>query len=243
MTSSLNKRIKKRWLGLMGLSLIAAFALIATPLALVGPASAAGELLPNGDFEDGVITPATTDLTLDGVQTTETTYIIGNSTSVHTSWVVYGPHTGNYMMIVNSATDADKTVWGQTVTVESGKTYVWEAYVRSSYVTNPAQLVFTINGTQVATQTVTDTTNWTKVSGEWTATGTTSAVLRIVDTLHEQEGDDFAIDDISLTEKFVRSATITSPTAGQVVYGNVSLAATLNDKDGDDDVQWAVRRV
>jgi len=41
---------------------------------------------------------------------------------------------------------------------------------------------------------------------------------------------------------FVRSAVITSPLAGEEVSGTVSFDATLTDKDGNDNVQWAVRR-
>ncbi len=45
-----------------------------------------------------------------------------------------------------------------------------------------------------------------------------------------------------LPAPFVRSAEITSPTINQVVQGLVNFNATLNDKDGDDSVQWAVRK-
>lgn len=41
---------------------------------------------------------------------------------------------------------------------------------------------------------------------------------------------------------FARSAEITSPTAGEEVYGTVSFDAALTDKDGNDSVQWAVRK-
>ena len=41
---------------------------------------------------------------------------------------------------------------------------------------------------------------------------------------------------------FVRSATITSPLTGEEVSGMVSFDATLTDKDGNDNVQWAVRK-
>lgn len=40
----------------------------------------------------------------------------------------------------------------------------------------------------------------------------------------------------------VRSAEITSPLSGEEVSGMVSFDATLTDKDGDDSVQWAVRK-
>ena len=44
-----------------------------------------------------------------------------------------------------------------------------------------------------------------------------------------------------LPSPYPRTAEITSPTAGETVGGVVSFDATLNDKDGNDSVQWAVR--
>lgn len=41
---------------------------------------------------------------------------------------------------------------------------------------------------------------------------------------------------------FLRTAEITSPDEGEVVHGIVDFDATLTDKDGDDSVQWAVRK-
>jgi len=52
-----------------------------------------------------------------------------------------------------------------------------------------------------------------------------------------QESSDQCVED-----QFNRWAEITSPHANQVVSGTVDLTATLYDKDGDDDVQWAVRK-
>jgi len=45
-----------------------------------------------------------------------------------------------------------------------------------------------------------------------------------------------------LEAPFVRSAVITSPSDGEEVSGTVSFDATLTDEDGDDSVQWAVRK-
>jgi len=41
---------------------------------------------------------------------------------------------------------------------------------------------------------------------------------------------------------YLRTAEITSPSEGEIVSGEVSFDATLNDKDGNDAVQWAVRK-
>jgi hypothetical protein len=40
---------------------------------------------------------------------------------------------------------------------------------------------------------------------------------------------------------YMRTAEITSPEVDEIVYGDVHLAAWLDDKDGNDNVQWAVR--
>lgn len=45
-----------------------------------------------------------------------------------------------------------------------------------------------------------------------------------------------------LCESFTRSAEITAPSEGQTVSGTITLLANLVDKDGDDTVQWAVRK-
>ena len=44
------------------------------------------------------------------------------------------------------------------------------------------------------------------------------------------------------TAKFNRYAKITSPLEGEEVSGTVSFDATLNDKDKNDSVQWAIRK-
>jgi hypothetical protein len=211
----------------------------------VNTANAVGDnLIINGGFESGTIAPASTGYENGGVEVTETTYIVANSTSVHPSWVEYGPNSGNYMMVVNAATASDVTIWQQTVSVTPHHDYLWEAYVRSSYAENPAQLLFTANGATVMNPTVNVTSAWTKISGNWNATaGVNSATLRIVDTLHAQSGDDFSIDDIVLLDVTPRSAAITSPAPEGVTItdGTLELGAYLIDDDYDA-VQWAVRK-
>ncbi len=47
---------------------------------------------------------------------------------------------------------------------------------------------------------------------------------------------------IIVNDTFVRSAEITSPAEDATLAGSVSFDASLTDKDGDDSVQWAVRK-
>ena len=177
-------------------------------LVMAIPAMAATDAVVNGSFEDGAIDPATTDYTLvtDVYHNSlgdPLTYAIGTSPSLyHSAWASFAAQHGTQMMIVNAAVDPDQLVWGQVVAVVPSHVYQWDAWVRASYPTNPAELVFMVaNGAPVMSTTVDSMSDWTKVSGMWTApAGVTSADLRIVDNTHEFSGDDYAIDNISLTD-------------------------------------------
>ena len=177
-------------------------------LATATSAMAATDVVVNGSFEDGVIAPAITDydLVTDVYHNSlgdPHTYAIGIDPSLyHSAWASFAAQDGTRMMIVNAAEDPDRLVWGQVVPVVPFHVYQWDAWVRASYSQNPAQLAFMVaDGAPVISTTVDSTGAWTKVSGMWTApAGVTSADLRIVDDLHEYSGDDYAIDNISLTD-------------------------------------------
>lgn len=183
----------------------------ATALSFAAPSASAlsSNLLTNGGFEDGTITPATSDYTLvtDAYQNSlgnPTTYAVGTDPSLyHSAWASFTAQEGTKMMVVNAADTADKTIWKQTVPVMPGHVYTWEAYVRATYADNPAQLAFSVNGEAVTAMntTVSSTSAWMKVTGTWTApAGVNSAELRIVDSLHAFNGDDFALDGLSFND-------------------------------------------
>ncbi len=98
-------------------------------MAASAQAACDGDLIENGDFEDGT-TGITTDYTYvspPGPVHPQKRYTIHTDPcDSHGDWTVsYGDHTtgtGN-MMIVNSATGPDNTVWQQTVAVTTHTVY------------------------------------------------------------------------------------------------------------------------
>lgn len=198
----------------------------ATALSFAAPSAHAlssANLLTNGGFEDGTITPATSDYTLvtDAYQNSlgnPTTYAVGTDPNLyHSAWASFPAQEGTKMMVVNAADTADKAVWKETVPVTPGHIYTWEAYVRATYPDSPAQLVFAVNGEPIPAMntTVSSTSDWMKVSGTWTApTGVTSANLSIVDSLHAFNGDDFALDGLRFTD----NGTALGKTTGGVMF-------------------------
>ncbi len=85
----------------------------------------------------------------------------------------------------------------------------------------------------------------------WTATRSNAADLipsvvggnRYAWFTHIDVTGGIAVDEHKLydTTAFVRSAEITSPEEDEVISGDVELAATYDDEDGNDNVAWAVR--
>ncbi len=77
------------------------------------------------------------------------------------------------------------------------------------------------------------------------------AAINVGDTSGNDQGLDGYYDNVVVTkgedvitydfEPFVRTAEILTPLAGETVSGVVDFTATLNDQEGNDDVQWAVR--
>ena len=140
----------------------------------------------------------------------EGTYSVGTDpNSLHASWASFGDHTtgtGN-MMIVNGAA-SPVSVWQGTLTsaLVVGQTYEFSAWVANLYPppvgvgttpTAPAQLQFSIGGNQVgASFTAPGVGVWSEFTATFVAGSEPIAVLDL-NTL--PNGNDFALDDISLT--------------------------------------------
>ena len=167
----------------------------------------AGNLVTNGGFEAG-----TTGFTsaygyvAPSPQSScypEGIYSVGsNPNDCHNLWTSFGPHSGDQMMIVNGAVTANVNVWQQSgITVAPNTTYDFSAWVASSYPTSPAELAFSIDGLQIgSTFTASSTTGlWQEISMTWNSGSNTTAALGIVDQNIAASGNDFALDDISLT--------------------------------------------
>jgi hypothetical protein len=151
----------------------------------------------------------------------EGTYGVGTSPGLyHQYWASFGDHTsgtGN-MMIVNGATtentsQTDFVVWASpvsptTIPVTPGQTYYFSAWLASVHPKTvglpplaPAVLAFSINGTEIGTDITLSAPvgTWERFYVAWVADATGFANLSLINRNLTASGNDFALDDISLT--------------------------------------------
>ena len=194
-------------------------------LGSLAASQASANLIFNGDFEAGntgfssdytYIAPGTvnppgapdqgqSDYTL----WDEGTYSVGTDpNSLHASWAIFGDHTTGIgdMMIVNGAA-SPVSVWQGTLTsaLVVGQTYEFSAWVANLFPppvgvgtspTAPAQLQFSIGGNQIGAS---FTAPGVGVWSEFTATFVAgSEPIAVLDLNTVPNGNDFALDDISL---------------------------------------------
>ena len=169
----------------------------------------------NGDFEQGN-TGFYTDYSYrtpvdDHTLYDEGAYTITNDVrQVHTSApspACSHDHTtgSGMMMAVNGGSDVNKTVWQQTVTGLTPQTsYVFSAWVMNwdQENSNMAKLEFSING-QLQGGRVSPQGgygHWTQVYAVWNSGDSDEAIIRLVNFQDASYGNDFAVDDISLSE-------------------------------------------
>ena len=171
-------------------------------------------LIVNGDFETGVIAPATTDFSWEVYDQgkpdelwDEGDYTVGpNPRDVHPAWAIMTDHSGSgNMLIVNAGITPAMRVWEQAVAVVSGTQYTLTYWLSSTYPANPASIQCSIEGdvsgtTILGTQAAPGPGIWIEVSYTWTAGASDAlATITLEDMTYEADGDDFAIDDISLS--------------------------------------------
>jgi len=115
-------------------------------------------------------------------------------------WVALGDHTtgsGNYMY-VDGSTTANTPIWGQSIGVETGKTYEISGYFSSLYNASDPTIKYTIGGSDATSAfDLNAPGTWQQHSFLWTATSNTLN-LALVDTNLNAGGNDFAIDDLSV---------------------------------------------
>lgn len=186
----------------MGAALVSVLAAVG----LFSAGHAEADLIVNGDFHGGntgfssdyiYTPPPTPENMVEGRYTVST-----DPTDVHSKWDSIGDHTTGtgMMLIANGATNSTTVVWREDVTLTAGVTYDLSAWATSVYSTLPANLIFEIDGTSLGTLQLTDTVpDWQQFKAGFTASTNGPAQLAIRDLVTIQVGNDFALDDISLT--------------------------------------------
>ncbi|MFO7369446.1 MAG: PKD-like domain-containing protein [Bacteroidales bacterium] len=164
------------------------------------------ELFPNTDFSAGntgfssaygYVAPTTNALWPEGVYS-----IVTNPRTVHDNFSTCGDHTtgsGN-MMVINADPTAGKIAWSSgSIAVTPNTDYTLSFYVTSVHATNPAQLIWNVNGENIGSQfnATTTTCQWVNAVAIWNSGNKTTATFDIINLNTVASGNDFALDDIS----------------------------------------------
>jgi gliding motility-associated-like protein len=219
-----------------------------------GTASNPTNLVPNGDFSQGNVGFISeysyiTDPTVYGTQTAYD--IVTNPNSWFSPFSNMADHTtGNgKLMVLDGATDpaGDFLVWRNDtpITVVPNKDYTFSYYIASVASGNPAQMEVFINGVSLGTPVSAPITpgSWILHTFNWNSGTNTTATISLIDREIQGNGNDFALDDISLkaatTCAYQKSVTvavapiatptlnITQPVCG-VLTETIEVATPLN---------------
>lgn len=162
-------------------------------------------LFVNGDFEQGNTGFVSDYIHSPNNLVPEGVYAITPNPSIqHPGFAPCGDHTsgsGN-MMAVNGAATPGLNVWCQTVTVLPNTTYIFSAWLTNLHPSSPAILQFSVNGILLGDEFTADppTCDWQQFYIEWFSGANTTATFCVVNQNTQQGGNDFALDDIYLSE-------------------------------------------
>jgi hypothetical protein len=133
--------------------------------------------------------------------------LVDNPHQAHWRASSFGDHTtgSGLMMAVNGADiyGQGAILWSETVSVAPGTRYELSAWLATWFTNSPidlAELQFSINDQVVGTKVALGNAGvWDQFSAIWNSGSATTAEIKIVDLNLEGGGNDFALDDISLT--------------------------------------------
>lgn len=114
------------------------------------------------------------------------------------------------MLIANGALTANTPVWCQTLPVNPNTTYNLSAYIQELHNQNYPKVQWTVNGVNAgnATQAIFFVCFWTQAQATWNSGINTSATFCIVDPTIAGNGNDFALDEISITGSGTMTDTV-----------------------------------
>ncbi|RYE19945.1 MAG: T9SS type B sorting domain-containing protein, partial [Sphingobacteriales bacterium] len=189
-------------------------------------------VITNGNFSAGN-TGFTSDYAFAANNTTEGEYFVGTSPQAwNTALSNCTDHTtgnGN-MLLVNGSPTPNVKVWTQTVTVTPNTNYAFSSWVQALYPPNPAQLGFSINGSDIGTLLTASlpTCTWSQFYTTWNSGNSTSAIISIVNKNSLVQGNDFALDDISFAPVFIKRDSVKITVDTPLVRTIADTAACLN---------------
>lgn len=208
-------------------------------IALLAATAAASpiNLVHNGDFSLGAA-GFDTDYAYSAINTDEGQYRTAATVAEwgHPLFVDFAPPAGAAgMLLLNGSTRVADLVWGQTVAVEAGASYVFSAALAGLCCVDgyseqvpivQARLLFTVNGVGLLMASPEGRAVWSAVAATWTATGPT-ARLEVFDLEAAYGGNDWAITAVAVTRAEAPSA-VPEPATGALatvgaLYGALRL--------------------
>lgn len=162
----------------------------------------ATELLTNGDFEgSGGFASGYSYVSTDA-HPAGTYSIVSSPHDVHSSWASFADHSPNpaaKMAVFNGSTVAGRTVWTATTCAVPNTDVTFSGWTTSCFGTSPANLAFYANGTQMGSLQLPGSTGvWDHFSITANAGNATTITFKIVDLNTAGNGNDFALDDLSV---------------------------------------------
>jgi len=204
----------------------------------------AQNLITNGNFETSGGFTSNYNITAGPTSVQKNYAIVSNPSTINPVWssacVDHTTGTGKMMVVDGSFSSGDK-IWEQSpgggITITSGTEYTFSYWIQSISTTNAvgnlADIEVRINNTVVTPTTGTTLSpstlcGWTQVTYKWTAT-TNFAQIWLFDKTTVAEGNDFALDDLSLTAAplpLAMSYSVLNPSCPNNNDGAITIYAT-----------------
>ena len=152
-----------------------------------------------------------------GVLSAEGVYAVNtNPRNVHSNFASFTDHTSGsgQMLIVNGSPTNNVIVWKQDIPVIANTDYVFSVWVTSASPANPAQLQFSINGSQLGTTIIPAATadgTWQYFTTTWNSGNVSgnNIPIALVNKNIIANGNDFAIDDIVFAPVYRQNINVT----------------------------------
>lgn len=179
---------------------------------------ALGNAIINGDFQSGTLVPATSAYAESLTMSPPQTWAVTSFDTLNASWMDFFDHTAGdasgRFMVVNGSTSGGGPAWSQEISVNPDTRYLMKGWFASVNAAAPASLELRVLNSEgvIATHVF----QLSVAAGVWNSEGfsfdsgsASTVTVQVWDKTNEFFGNDYAIDDLSVT--VVPQLQISSP--------------------------------